>query len=240
MSKMARQMVRNLIRDLIPYGVAVRYASKRERRRRVVLAARASEMRRAIAPEAAIDRIPRINVGCGAHIQPRWWNIDASPNADLCHRVEVGAILPFESASLDVVFSEHFLEHLSFDAALWFMQEAARVLRPGGTWRCSTPDLDWIARCIDGNWRNLASVYENIGDCLPGTLRGPCQVLNWAFRGHGHQYLWNFDELRGHLLAAGFANVRQVRFGESAVPGAAIEIRKAEAFYSLIVEATRL
>lgn len=53
-----------------------------------------------------------------------------------------GSILPFESSSLEFIFSEHFLEHLFFDEALSLMRECYRILKPFGVIRTCVPDAD--------------------------------------------------------------------------------------------------
>lgn len=55
---------------------------------------------------------------------------------------EKGDSLPFESGSLDFVFSEHFLEHLFMDEALSLIRECHRVLKPSGVIRTCVPDAD--------------------------------------------------------------------------------------------------
>lgn len=232
-------MFRNLVRDVMPYGLAVRYAARRERAHRAAVAARVAEMRRRVEPPGSSPRLPRINVGCGTHREPGWWNIDADPRADIQHAVEFGSPLPFESGSLDVVFSEHFIEHVPLETGIWFIREAARALRPGGVWRSSTPDFDWIVGRGLAEWQKLASIYEDIGDFRRGAMQRSSEVVNWAFRGHGHQYLWSLADFTAHLSANGFTDIRRMNHGESRLPGAAIETRTDEAFYSLIVEATR-
>ena len=88
-------------------------------------------------------------------------------------------------------------------------------------------------------WRELAQIYESIGDFPPGELNSPERVLNWAFYGHEHKHLWSFRQLRAELERVGFSDVRRMRFGTSRAKGAAIERRVPEAFYSLIVEAEK-
>ncbi|MDQ6888491.1 MAG: methyltransferase domain-containing protein [Gemmatimonadota bacterium] len=187
-------------------------------------------------------------MGCGKHVEPGWINADGDPSAPTHIVLAVGDPLPFLDGSLEVVFSEHFLEHLSFDQACWFMREAHRTLIRGGLFRVSCPDLAFIARVIctgDESWRQLAMLYETIGDHRVGVLTssnggGAESTVNWAFYGHCHKHLWTYDQLVRELRRAGFAgDVRRCQFGESSVPGAAIEIRQQEAFYSLIAETTK-
>jgi predicted SAM-dependent methyltransferase len=53
-----------------------------------------------------------------------------------------GDRLPFDDATFDFVFSEHFLHHLFFDDALALLRECARVLKPRGVMRTVVPDAD--------------------------------------------------------------------------------------------------
>ena len=55
---------------------------------------------------------------------------------------EKGDRLPFDDASLDFIFSEHFLAHLFLDEAIELLRECARILRPRGVLRLVVPDAD--------------------------------------------------------------------------------------------------
>ena len=53
-----------------------------------------------------------------------------------------GDRLDFPEASVDFVYSEHFLEHLFLNEALALMRECFRVLKPMGIMRTVVPDAD--------------------------------------------------------------------------------------------------
>ena len=78
---------------------------------------------------------------------------------------------------------------------------------------------------------------QSIGDFGPLECPSRSDVVNWAFRGHGHEFLWDIESLTRELERVGFGAVRRMPFGASSLLGAAIEGRESEAFYSLIVEA---
>jgi SAM-dependent methyltransferase len=234
--------MRKLVRNLLPYGLVVRLAVKAERARRDALAAeRARSLRDVNGSAVKLERLPRLNMGCGTHNEPGWWNVDGQAEAaDIRLWLDDDTVLPFESGSLDVVFSEHFIEHVPFSVGVRFCHEAARVLRPGGVFRCSTPDFNWVVNASGSeDWKGLARIYEEIGDFTVGALRHPSHVINWTFHGHGHQYLWSFADFEEQLTLAGFSDVKRVNFGETSFAGAAIETRQSEQFYSIVVEATR-
>lgn len=235
-------VLKRILADFLPYGIVRRVAASRQRDRVSARIAERSRQLRPLRKDDAAARLPRLNMGCGTHREPGWINADASEDAEQRVILSENEPLPFLDGELEAVFSEHFLEHVSLRDGTHFLRECGRVLTPGGTFRVSCPDLDVIvALSQPGNdqWKALARVYESIGDFAPGALALPEQVVNWAFYGHAHRYLWSFRQLKMELERSGFADVRRMPFGVSRVNGVAIERRVPEAFYSLIVEATK-
>lgn len=148
----------------------------------------------------------RLHVGCGQEAIAGWVNIDnkALPGVDRVLDVTVG--LPFRNVV--AIYAEHFLEHLSLDQGLAFLAECRRALADTGVLRLSTPNLDWV----------YATHYRLSGDSDERERLNDCLQLNRAFRGWGHQFLYNERMLAAVLRANGFASVRFQRYGESDVP----------------------
>jgi predicted SAM-dependent methyltransferase len=146
----------------------------------------------------------RLHLGSGRERLEGWINVDmqAIPGVDVIADVTRG--LPYRE--VEAIYAEHFLEHLPVDAAVGFLLEAHRVLAEGGWLRLSTPNLDWV-------W---STHYRLDG---PAELkRQAALVLNRAFRGWEHQFLWNREMLEEALLACGFVDTRWCRWGESELP----------------------
>ncbi len=145
-----------------------------------------------------------LHVGSGAAQLEGWVNIDIQKIPEVDVALDVRAGLPF--TRVDRVFAEHFLEHLEVDAALDFLAEVHRVLRPEGWLRLSTPNLDWV-------WSHLyADGFADDDQAILAAMRA-----NRAFYGWRHRFLWNRPLLERALIASGFRDLRWCRYGESEI-----------------------
>ena len=81
----------------------------------------------------------RLNLACGPNRKEGWINIDLTDTADL--KLDLRERLPFSSESVEVIYSEHFVEHLNYPGELlFFLRECYRVLVTGGSFSVSVPD----------------------------------------------------------------------------------------------------
>ena len=53
---------------------------------------------------------------------------------------------PFRDETFEWAFAEHFIEHLTVDETVGWLKEMKRLLKPGGLFRISTPDLRPVHR----------------------------------------------------------------------------------------------
>ena len=51
---------------------------------------------------------------------------------------------PLPDCSFDYIFSEHMIEHVTYQNGKRMILECYRVLKPGGLLRISTPDLSFL------------------------------------------------------------------------------------------------
>jgi predicted SAM-dependent methyltransferase len=146
----------------------------------------------------------QLHVGCGPVVLPGWVNIDNLPYPGIDFLWDAARGIPFRNARY--VFAEHFIEHLSYSQAREFIAMCRAMLRDDGILRMSTPNLDWVW-LVSYHPQQWTSTAEALHDCF---------VTNRAFRGWGHQFLYNFPTLSALLRNAGFAHVSAVTYGESA------------------------
>lgn len=87
-----------------------------------------------------------LNLGCGSRFHPDWTNIDFVSTGEgvIAHNLTQG--IPLPDSSFDVVYHSHVLEHFSKTAAIDFLQECYRVLKPEGVLRVAVPDLEQITK----------------------------------------------------------------------------------------------
>jgi predicted SAM-dependent methyltransferase/glycosyltransferase involved in cell wall biosynthesis len=153
-----------------------------------------------------------LNIGCGKQPLPGFINIDLEPGGDIQHDATQG--LPFPDASVDGVYSEHFLEHLTQAQGLAFLRECRRVLKPEGAVRIAMPDLDEIAhRYSATDWRGDGDMFK-LGFHW---VDNRCEMLNICMREWGHQWVYNEEELRLAAQRAGLAVKGRMPWGESQV-----------------------
>jgi SAM-dependent methyltransferase len=109
---------------------------------------------------ATIQRAPlrigltRLNFGCGDYPLPAeqgWINIDETDESKADYIASVPPI-PYGDETIEEVWGCHFLEHLGQADAGAFLDEAYRVLKPGGLLGLVVPDTrELVKRYIAGS-----------------------------------------------------------------------------------------
>lgn len=141
----------------------------------------------------------KLNLGCGPHVLPGWTNLDIDPHPGVI-RHDLKNPIPYQSALCDFIFSEHALEHLTKEDGIRLLRECHRMLKPKGVLRLSMPNLDEIVRRYNNN-----DLYTMPGVWEPQSV---CDMINEGMRSWGHQYVWNYSELRRVLSDIGFTSYR--------------------------------
>lgn len=150
--------------------------------------------------------IKKVQVGCGPkNILLDWWNVDIRPFPGIDCVMDVTKPWPFDG--LRYVYGEHFLEHLSLEGSVAFMNNAWKSLQPGGLIRLSTPSLEWVL-----------STHFNLSETDPQKRIDSTFSINRAFHGWGHQFLYSKEFLSTLLNNLGWQNVKFCEYGKSKDP----------------------
>ena len=160
----------------------------------------------------------RLHIGCGSVILPGWINIDVYPYAGVDRVLDVRRGLPF--VDVELIFSEHFLEHFDLDDGLALLRECRRALADDGVLRLTTPNLDWVWTTSYATRWTAESPSRAAIDAVQwphdASAARDCLALNRAFRAWGHRFLYNRAMLEDALRGAGFARIEWCAYGESA------------------------
>jgi predicted SAM-dependent methyltransferase len=168
--------------------------------------------RKGLAKVRRMSALPaNLNLGAGDLCKSGYLNIDLFPGGDLT--LDLRRELPFKSDSCDMIFSEHFFEHLDYPTGISrLLGECLRVLRPGGILSFSVPDTEWPL--LDYQHGLQAPYFRAMEEFQwhPGcTTR--LEHINYHFRQHG-QHLFAYDEetARKLLQIVGFVNITKRQY----------------------------
>jgi predicted SAM-dependent methyltransferase len=162
--------------------------------------------------------IKKLHIGCGERILQGWLNSDYFPSSDKILYLDATKSFPFESNEFDYIFSEHMIEHISYDQGLRLLTECYRVLKPGGKVRISTPDLSFIINLYRNNKSIIQKDYikwsiDNFINSAP--LYEVTFVINNFVRRWGHKFIYDEKLLRYSLEKVGFANITKCDLNRS-------------------------
>lgn len=186
-----------------------------------------------------------VNVGVGPFGKPGWVNVDAFPAPGVNCVYDCRRSLPFPDASVRVIYTEHFFEHLDYQEEVpSFLAECHRVMRPGGLLRIIVPDMElYLQAYCEDDWSALERIRPLEQGRVDAHVRCSystrMELLNVVFRqGSQHKYAYDFETLGLTLSRHGFSRIERSRFGESRVPEACLDhpARRSESLY---VEALR-
>ncbi|GAA4687098.1 class I SAM-dependent methyltransferase [Phytohabitans rumicis] len=169
------------------------------------------------------------------------WRVDGE-----CYFValDICRPLPFADGSVDWVYAEHLIEHVTLDDGITWLTEVRRILAPGGLLRLTTPDL---ATYVD-SYTTGSAFFDRHRKRLHAAGLGPPMparrafMFNQIFYLYGHRWLYDLDELRYALGEAGFDpdTVRRASFRKGARPDVADLDRILRKEESMYIEATPL
>lgn len=153
--------------------------------------------------------------GCGDTSYKGWVGVDCffADNVDVV--LDLRRKLPFKTGSVDLCYSEHFLEHLWQKEVMNHLSEVFRILKPGGRYRLVVPAA---FRFIEKYKANDADFFAL---AFPWAQRPMDAVRDIVYFAGDHRNLFDFDELEYLGKKVGFEIVMQ-----STANGSEIEVMR--------------
>jgi predicted SAM-dependent methyltransferase len=149
----------------------------------------------------------KLNLGCGPKVKPGWLNIDAHPAADFA--LDLREPLPFPDESCEMIYSEHFMEHVEYPTTLeQLLRECHRVLQPGGVFSVGVPDAEVALHAYSGN-DEIDFFRTSKARWHPDWAETRMEHINCLFRNNGdHEFAYDAETLTKVLGEAGFSEIR--------------------------------
>ena len=141
----------------------------------------------------------QLHLGCGKRHIPGFIHIDLDDFPHIDYRSGIDRLPMFADEAAELIYCCHALQYFDRTEAREVLSEWRRVLRTGGTLRCSVPDVDALAR-----------VYQNTDDLneILGPLYG--RIVVRTTEGNPvlyHRTAYDYRSLEQLLLETGFRSV---------------------------------
>lgn len=127
--------------------------------------------------------------------------------------------LLIDDASVDGIFTEHTLEHLTFDQVRRLLGECFRILKPSGRIRVIVPDVSIFVARYQANDLEWFREWERL-TLAPRkrVLVTPMQAISFVTQEYGHRSAWDFASLDRVLGEAGFIGIESAAYREGRDP----------------------
>jgi predicted SAM-dependent methyltransferase len=164
------------------------------------------------------NTLKKIQIGAQSNSISGWLNLDLLPKTREVVFMDATKPFPFSNNSVDYVYTEHMIEHIEFQQALFMLTECFRVLKSSGKIRLATPNLAFLIELYKSEKLTIQTQYIEFSVQRYIKNQVPTEdvyVINNFFRDWGHQFIHDIKSLTYLLNAAGFSNIKQCKVGVS-------------------------
>ena len=186
------------------------------------------------------DGLVKLNIGSFINMfHYGWMNIDildlsefARANGYAFFKHDVRSGLPFRPGVVDIIYTSHFLEHLTRDEGKAFLIECARILKPNGYIRIAVPD----AHKLIGKYKSGAIREYKDSNIGVENAHDDAQAL-WEILVANHKTIYDYSALYDLMYRCGFTAIAGSDFNGSGSPAIKKQVIDTYPEVSLYVEA---
>ena len=152
------------------------------------------------------NKTNRLEIGSGLTAKKDGFaTSDLSFKVDYPYDLRLG--LPFPNESVDLIYSEHVLEHFSHEDLIFLLKDCCRVLKPSGTFSVAVPNtkiyLDAYLNPNEFDYTKYCSYDFGL------SYKSKIDYVNYIFyMGGEHRYMFDEDNILLILKDVGFKYVK--------------------------------
>ena len=141
-----------------------------------------------------------------------WTNIDlhdlgqfAQANGFQFKRHDLRQGLPYPTSSVDLIYSSHFLEHLTYEEGLRLLKDCRRVIKANGAMRLIVPDSELLLNMYHHRDARIPKL-DDLGEISESCEQAPTALgkLHALLQGGEHKAFYDAETLLGTLEESGF------------------------------------
>jgi predicted SAM-dependent methyltransferase len=166
------------------------------------------------------NNIRKLQIGAQSNSVDGWLNVDIEPKSGEVVYMDAIKLFPFEANTFDFIFTEHMIEHISFNEGDFMLRECFRVMKKGGKIRVVTPNLKFLIELYQESKTETQEDYLRFSQKYFKNQEPELDtlVINNFFRDWGHQFIHDEKSLRYLLEKAGFQQISLTKVNESKYP----------------------
>jgi predicted SAM-dependent methyltransferase len=187
------------------------------------------------------DNSVKLNIGSFTTMfHHGWTNIDIHNLHDWADKhkfhfriFDMTQYIPFPDNFVDLIYTSHFLEHLTYEEGAAFLKECYRVMKPGAIMRTVVPDEKLIQASLD----YCIGEFDELNE---GCSKAHTKLQKyWALVHSGHKSAYDSQTIELALKEAGFPCIKHMGFRQSLSPKILIETIDMLPTISLYVDAVK-
>ena len=188
-----------------------------------------------------------INLGSSSNIIQGFINVDFFRTPNIDYATDLRFPLKIASHTVDGIFCEHTIEHLTYQQVDCLLGECYRILKPNGIIRIIMPDISLFIKNYSENnqdwfkkWEKMMFLESTDNQRSKRRLKSNIEAISFVTQEYGHISCWDLTTIRIYLTKNKFKKILQTGFKQGSCDKLMIDSNdNARKFVSLYVEAVK-
>lgn len=148
--------------------------------------------------------IKKIQFGSGGLLLKNFLNTDLLGKIP----IDISKKLPFTSDSVDLIYSNHVIEHIYNRQFKYHLRETYRILKKGGIFIIATPSLSQIINALYNDDKTRRIILDTHKVLMREELDVATFLNRMIHLNYGHKFLYDFESLSRLAKIVGFKDIK--------------------------------